>query len=561
MCPRKSIRLYVLILAVVFFAGSVCAKPVKKGWKKSDVNIRMPGNTRIKSIYHPVDKPVPMLSDKGYGRAKKAAKAASADQRLLDAPFVGVNVIDSPPLDGFVPWISVITTSETEGELVLDAVKRPTLTSTSLSKVTTPTYQYDYAIGIFDTGASAHVMGFDAATDLGLYIDFGTEDALITNNEIYISGVTGHVSTNISYPIGLYIDGLSSINTMGQLDTSDMVGQSNVSIVVGQDYTLPTPDVPDLPVAIGTPLSVYYVTSFKNDEPVVVSRGGTTYVAPDITIYDHPAEPNEPPQYPVYPNILPLELRPLGGFSVQYIPDFGLEDLLLDIESVLLGTISFDKPASPSVIIGNLSQSVLFVHSVDLKEGTGSALDKNRFMFDTGAQVSVIGYRVAARLGLNPAAFEFEVKIQGVTGNISYCPGFYIDSIEMPCLGQWLRFSNVPVVLLDISSPEGGTIDGIIGMNLFVDYNFVLKGGGIFLEDDPAILFEAITRIAGDIAPGFGDGVVNNFDLQALSSAWLSTDGDANYNGRYDLDKTGASDEKIDLADLIFLANHWLDTL
>ncbi len=557
MCPRRSIRLYVLILTVVFFAGSVCAKP-KKGWKKSDVNIRMPGNTRIRGIYHPVDKPVPRLSDKGYGRAEKAAKAASADQQAADTRAVGINVIDSPPIDGFVPWISVITTSETEGELVLDAVKRPTLTPTSLSKVTTPTYQYDYAIGIFDTGASAHVMGFDAATRLGLYIDFGTEDALITDNEIEIAGVTGHISTNISYPIGLYIDGLSSIDTMGHLyTTSNMAGQSNVSIVVGQDYTLPTPDVPDLPVAIGAPLSVYYATSFKNDEPVVVTRDGKTYVAPDIKIYDHPTEPNEPPEYPVYPNILPLELRPLGGVSVQYIPDFNIEEFILDP----LGTdLSFDKPATPSVIIGNLSQSVLFVHSVDLVEGSGSALDKNRFMLDTGAQVSVIGYRVAARLGLNPAAAEFTVEIQGVTGDISYYPGFYIDSIEMPCLGQWLRFTNVPVILLDISSPEGGTIDGIIGMNLFVDYNFVLKGGGIFLEDDPAILFEAIDRIVADIAPGFGDGVVNNFDLQALSSAWMSTDGDTNFNSRYDLGgSTDTPDGSIDLYDVKVLAENWLN--
>ena len=245
----------------------------------------------------------------------------------------------------------------------------------------------------------------------------------------------------------------------------------------------------------------------------------------------------------------------MGGISVQYIPDFGLEDVFFtDILD-----IAFDKPSTPSTVIGNLSQSVLFVHSVDLVDGSGIASDRTRFMLDTGAQVSVIGNRVAARLGLNPAAFDFEVEIQGVTGNISYYPGFYIDSIEMPCLGEWLRFSNVPVILLDISSPEGGTIDGIIGMNLFVDYNFVLKGGGIFLEDDPSIMFESIDRIDADIAPGFGDGVVNSFDLQALSSAWLSTDGDANYNERYDLEKTGASDKNIDLADLIFLANHWLD--
>lgn len=550
MSPRKLIGFCTIVLALICFSVTANAKSPKKGWQKSDVDIRMPGNTRIKGIYHPTDKPVPTLAEKGYGKAEKAARAVEAvtvEQPLAVTTAVGVNVIDSPPIDGFVPWISVVTTNEKEEELVLDAVKQTS--SPSVATITTSTYQYDYAVGIFDTGASAHVMGFDAANDLGLY-----DGGFVTNKEIEISGVTGHVSTNVSYPLGLYIDGLKSVNAVGQLDISNMVGQSNVSIVVGQDYTLPDPPNPDLPVAIGSPLSVYYAASFKNDKPVVVTKGGETYVAPDITIYDLP-EPNEPPAYPIYANTLPLELRPLGGISVQYVPDYNLEEWMQDIFS----PISFDKPSTPSTIIGNLSQSVLFVHSVDLKEGVNSADDKDRFMLDTGAQVSVIGNRVAARLGLNTADADFMVEIQGVNGRLNDYPGFYIDSIEMPCLGEWLRFSNVPVILLDISSPEGGTIDGIIGMNLFVDYNFVLKGGGIFLEDDPSIMFESITRVTADIGPGFGDGIVNYYDLQSLNSAWLSVSGDANFNARYDLDPTGTSEGKIDQADLIVLADNWLN--
>jgi aspartyl protease len=546
MSPRNSIRLCVFLSIVIFFSAAASAITVKEGWKKDEVNLRLPGNTRIKGIYHPADKPVPTLAKKDYGRVAKTSDTTadiSFSQFLTTTTSsVGVNVINSPPIDGFVPWIAVLTTDDREEPLVLDAVKRTSM----VGDLTTTSPQFDYSIGIFDTGASAHVMGFEAASTLGLYdIDPITEISLVTDKEIEISGVTGHVTASVSYPIGVYIDGLSSINTMGQLDYSNMMGQSNVSIVVGQNNG---PSIPDLPTAIGSPLAVYYTASFKNDTPIVVEKGGVEYVGPDIKFYDEDSEPN----YPIYPNTLPLELRPLGGISVQYVPDFGLEDLFAG------GDVTFEKPASPSTIIGNLSQSIMFVHAVDLKDGTSTALDKDRFMLDTGAQVTVIGTRVAARLELDPDNSDFLVEIQGVTGIIDYYPGFYIDSIEIPAMGQWLRYSNVPVVLLDVSSPEGGKLDGIIGMNLFVDHNFVLKGGGIFLQEDPVLMFEQITRLAGDITPGFGDGIVNDLDVQKLASVWLASSSDADWSesARYDI----APDGTINYLDFLVIASNWLQT-
>jgi predicted aspartyl protease len=119
-------------------------------------------------------------------------------------------------------------------------------------------------------------------------------------------------------------------------------------------------------------------------------------------------------------------------------------------------------------------------------------IDKDRFMLDTGAQVTVIGTRIAARLRLDPAEPDFEVEIEGVTGDVVMTPGFYIESIEIPALGNWVTFKNVPVVLLDVSSPEGGTLDGIIGMNLFSEFNLVLQGGGLSMEEDPFLAFEPI---------------------------------------------------------------------
>jgi len=138
-----------------------------------------------------------------------------------------------------------------------------------------------------------------------------------------------------------------------------MMGQSNVAIVVGQGGA-PV----DLPTAIGSPLSVYFTAVFNNDTPITLTRGVDEFVAPDIRIYQQ-----DDPEIPNYANTIPLELRPLGGTSVQYIFD------PFDFEVT---------PTTPSVIIGNSSQSIFFVASVDLYEGSHSAIDKTRFMFDTG---------------------------------------------------------------------------------------------------------------------------------------------------------------------------------
>jgi hypothetical protein len=235
-------------------------------------------------------------------------------------------------------------------------------------------------------------------------------------------------------------------------------------------------------------MSVYFATEIRNDRPVTVTRDGESVTGPGITL--HPIESDATP---AYDNIIPLELRPLGGISVQYIPS---TDSLLGggdnpFGDILGGSLDF-PPGSPSVIVGNGSQSLYFVHSVDLYEGETQIQDRNRFMLDTGAQVTVIGSRVAARLRLDPQDPDFTVEIEGVTGNSLIAPGFNLDRLEIPALGDWYAATQVPVVLLDISSPEGGTLDGIIGMNLFVDFNLIVRGGGLFLGDDPQLELQPI---------------------------------------------------------------------
>ncbi|MHC5157001.1 MAG: aspartyl protease family protein, partial [Planctomycetota bacterium] len=206
------------------------------------------------------------------------------------------------------------------------------------------------------------------------------------------------------------------------------------------------------------------------------------------------------------------------------------------------------------------TQSLYFVHSVNLTEGNRTALDRDRFMLDTGAQVTVIGDRIAARLGLNSDNKDFDVDIEGVDGNSKTFPGFIIDSLTIPAVGDWLEFTNVPVVWLEISSPEGGKLDGIIGMNLFTQYNLILRGGGFMLEDDPRLEFQRISTspVTGDIAPEARDGKVDLVDFSVFSRTWMAANTDGNWNPDADFVPSGSSEGIIDLEDLSVLAQNWL---
>ena len=518
-------HLLVALLTVVIAQAAVFAD--RPGWQKEQADWQTGNGSRIKSISYPPEKRPPMAKNRKSQRPEKelifpqATNRASAQLKsTADTEVVFTNVIDSPAVDGFTPWITISVTDAREDSDTLDADVWDSITGSYL----TGHPESDYIIGIYDTGSSTHVMGYEAANLAGLY---NPSLDLLTTNTVTIGGVTGEVDAWVSQPIGIFIEDLSAIEPNGLLwNRSNMVGQSNVSIAVGQGGS-PV----DLPTVIGSPMSVYFTAAFNNNTIITRTRNGNDYNSPDIHIY-----PQDDPCIPAYANMIPLELRPLGATSVQYIPG-------------LTGDFDFE-PTSPSVIIGNESQSVFFVASVDLYKGTHSAIDKTRFMLDTGAQVSVVGYRVGARLGLNPANPDFEVEIQGVTGDSIMAPGFYIDEIDIPALGDWLSFTNIPVVLLDVSSPEGGTLDGIIGMNLFTDLNFTLRGGGMFLQDDPAIEYEPISRLPGDIT---GDGVVDWLDVAAFADAWLTTTGTPNWNARADM----VSDGIIDFFDFAVLAQNW----
>lgn len=529
---------WIALLAVVFLTSVVQAD--RSGWQQQEVNWRLTGGDRIKAIRYPAQKKPPLFERQAGEPPKVVRKQVSprasltedSSVDLLWAPTIMANVIDSPPVGGFVPWVAIAVTDKRSDDLDWVAEAHTSV----VGRYLTNSPETDFTLGLFDTGASTHVMSYAAANRTGTHAA-----NLLTTNTIELLGATSSVFAWVSQPLAVFMDGLAAINDPNGLtvDDANMVGQSNVAIVVGDE---PLPGQPELPTVVGTPMSVNFVTTINNDRPITVTYDGNEYTSPDIQFYDH-----SDPGVPAYTNTIPLNLIPSGAVNIQYIIDF---------ESI------FDfifEPGTPSIIVGNSAQSLFFVDSADLHDGPRSAIDKKRFMLDTGAQITVIGSGVGSRLGLDPANPDFEVDIADATGAVTVAPGFYLDMLEIPALGHWLSYTNVPVILLDIASPEGGVLDGIIGMNLFVNFNLILRGGGLQGQAPPSLEYEIIpSRLMGDIAPEGGDGVVDFQDLDALAGAWLSTTNSPNWNPEADIAPQPISDGSINFLDLAVLAEDWL---
>jgi predicted aspartyl protease len=526
------------LIAVLCWIPVIEAK--QPDWQRQQVNWRMAGGSFIKAVNYPPDKSPMTLNQHLRGQSKVRLKAITppieAALNKSAAGMVFAAVIDSPPIDGFVPWVVVSITDRSNGYWDFDAVPTTDVVGNHL----TENPQSDYAIGIFDTGASAHVISDNDAFKTGLY-----DEGFVTSLEVELIGATGTAIAHTSNPLGIFIAGLDVLGPNGLLlDDSQMLGEYNVSVIVGDPA-----ESPNLPTAVGIPLGVYLNTAFCNNKQLSVTIDGNDFNSPYISFYSL-----DDSSVPSYSNLIDLQLRPIDASAVQYMPC----DLIGDCGSEPDGT-----PLYPSTIWGMLSsQSLYFLPWVNLADGSYSINNIDGFMFDTGAQITVISRTLASGLHLSTKNPDFTVEIQDVTGQVTTAPGFYLDSLEIPADGEWLEYTNVPVIELNVDSPEGGTLDGIIGMNLFIDLNFVIKGGGLAGQGyDPTLEFEPACHITGDIVPKCGNCFVDYSDLAELTSHWLEDSNSPNWSPQCDLAPLSNPDRKVNFLDFAALAQNWLESI
>ena len=119
-----------------------------------DVNWRISGGGKIKQIRYFTKPDTTATTDSLIKAAPPAAGMA-----------VTSNVIDSPPVDGFVPWIAIAVTDARGEDFEPSAVPHLSVTGNPL----TSTPSESFAVGIFDTGASAHVLSYATGIATGIY--------------------------------------------------------------------------------------------------------------------------------------------------------------------------------------------------------------------------------------------------------------------------------------------------------------------------------------------------------------------------------------------------------
>lgn len=535
-----------VLVAVLFCTSSVQAS--RPGWQRKEVDWRMHGGARIKQIYYPKDAPPPTRASQPADRrgaqrkliVPARAKAGLAPLQVEFTSFVLANVIDSPPLDGFVPFVTVsVTDADIQDPLnpyMSDACDVNYVEGNYL----TNNPESDYALGIFDTGASVSLINHLDAYKTGI------DPGYVTSSPVILLGATGQALAWASQPLGIFVGGIDALDVNGLLlDDSGLAGEYNVSIIVGDPI-----ESPNVPTAIGAPFAVFFSTVFCNNKQIPVDVDGNDVNSPRVRVYAH-----DDSRIPYYSSKIYLELRPTLVGYIQYFP-------CVYIPGILECPDGDGSPLIPTIIVDGywLYQALFFVSSVDVTHDGNSSIDKDGFMYDTGAQLTVVSEAIGARLGFDPYDPCFVVSIVDVTGEVTDVNGYYVDLLEIVATPAWLSFTNVPVLMLDVASPEGGYLDGIIGMNLFNDLNFVFRGGGLFGMGAPYIRYEPVCRVTADIAPFCGDCSVDYLDLGELASHWLETSASPNWNPDADLAMESTPDEKVDFLDYAVLAEHWLET-
>lgn len=508
MNPRVLRRVSVILSVVAVVCLAVTVHAAGSDRHKRGVELRMSGGDQIVSVS------TPPQTEQGEVLMMGSAPA----------PF------PVPPLGGFAPLIA-ITTSDERAPMPWELEWEHDLQSTYVGSPLNPPVEDNFVIGVFDSGAMVQLVAGDSATTLGL------TGGNLTSNTYPIGGAGGGtVDAYLSQPVGIFAGSLSAIDGSGRLDPNQMIGHTNVSVLVAPEISCGSGDA--ITAVMGTPLVSFFTTVIRNDTTVSVTVGGKTFRGPDVQILSHGA-----PQIPTYPRSISMSFGGLAPVTTSSY--YGAADLITPEMPTLL---SFAEGMIP---FGGAFFAT--IGALEGEPGPTNPIQNMRVLIDTGAQASIMTPAMAANLSM-PVQPDFTVEVCSIGGLVTDVPGYYVDYIKINALGGAMEFSNAPFVVLDLSSPDSGTLDGVLGMNFFWDRNIIfepsLSGSGFLHVSDP------ILRFHGDFD---NDSDVDISDLAILAEAWGSVSGDGNWNAACDIAPISALDGKIDFADFILLAQHWTE--
>lgn len=295
------------------------------------------------------------------------------------------------------------------------------------------------AFALFDTGSSAITFSAKVQTALsaaGLQIPIAIKGGGI------VSGLGGAQVGDVASSASIQADGLHAATL-----SFDDTGKGTFSFSFGSQSII----APGMQAFVGT----------QTTSPTVQSILGTPIMGGSATT---------PAGYAAVIEMqgVTFDLSPMAAGLIVTLPDvrFAAPGTSLfpasgttDPVRVPLTLIGSDNHTNPG---NDISESPIPVQN-DVSVSAGSVTIANqRFLFDTGAQISVISTALATTLGLDLNTPAFTATVNGVSGPTTL-KGFILSSLTLPQSGGGtLTFTNVPVFVNDTTG-----LSGILGMNLF----------------------------------------------------------------------------------------------
>ncbi|MGD2095165.1 MAG: hypothetical protein PVH77_09195, partial [Phycisphaerales bacterium] len=195
---------FFLLLTTVLCWTCVVVQAKQLDWQQQKVDwLAVPGG-RIKAIRYPQGETLPFLTKPGKKTSTATQKSAITDKSASDFRLFSLestelkalaNTIDSPPIAGFVPRIVIDVTDRHSDDT--DWVAETHMSTAGKHLTDNP--ETNFAIGLFDTGASTHIINYAAANRTGIY-----DADLVTSSYIELAGATNSTFGRVSQPLGVF---------------------------------------------------------------------------------------------------------------------------------------------------------------------------------------------------------------------------------------------------------------------------------------------------------------------------------------------------------------------
>lgn len=373
------------------------------------------------------------------------------------------------PIGGFLPQVGIALTNEFKNDFDTYAAH-----SSAPGGILLGQSGAHYDIALMDSGAAISLLTAQSHNAFKINGPYpGETDGFAGTEPLVITGATGSFTAIISDPLGLYAGGLQGVTGTSPLTINHSVlkGQTNTSLA-----TLPAES--ELPNILGLTFISQYATHIRNDLPQIFQFNGKTVRSPSIE-FKPIGGSNEGIARRAF-----LTLDP--GASFQQPPFW-----FYNLANPDFINKPHEDPSIPTVVQGGIFLTTNFGHN-------DTNINNNQMLFDTGADVTVLSEQIAySQLGLDPDRPDFTVAVTGSGGTRGDVPGYFVDNFTIQATGGGgnLTLNNVPIVVLDVTSPVDGvnTLPGIVGMNVFTGRNLVINpktgtvAAGLYISDPVTI--------------------------------------------------------------------------